>query len=239
MNPRDEADGQLPEEVQERLQVLIVDDNPAVRDVLREYLEAKGFEVEVAGDGEEAMEKIGSYIYDAIVLDLMLPGISGHEVTRSLRDEGVTTPVLMVTGADTEGVLSESLDSGSDDFIQKPFDFAEMEARLRALIRRSRYAGAFGAGGIRLDFRRQRATIGEAEIRLTKVEFLILDALIRARGDFVSREDLLRQVWQMDFDPGTNLVYTHVANLRNKLTEHGVDSIMEAERGKGYRVILG
>jgi DNA-binding response OmpR family regulator len=219
--------------------VLVVDDHSGVRKVIRAFLEDSGFDVVLTDTGEGALVSAGVGVFDAIVLDLILPDMTGHEVVGRLRESGVTTPVLMLTGHKEDDLVEASLQSGADDFLTKPFAHSELEARLRALIRRGGYRGPFSVGSIRLDPLRHRAVVEGTEIRLTKVEFLILLTLVEARGEFVSREALLRDVWQIDFDPGTNLVYTHVANLRNKLSEAGVDHILQAERGKGYRVALG
>jgi two-component system OmpR family response regulator len=219
--------------------VLVVDDHSGVREVIRAFLEDSGFDVVLTDTGEGALASAGVGVFDAIVLDLILPDMTGHEVVGRLRESGVTTPVLMLTGHKEDDLVEASLQSGADDFLTKPFAHSELEARLRALIRRGSYRGPFSVGSIRLDPLRHRAVVEGTEIRLTKVEFLILLTLVEARGEFVSREALLRDVWQIDFDPGTNLVYTHVANLRNKLSEAEVDHILQAERGRGYRVALG
>lgn len=218
--------------------ILVVDDHVGVQEVLRDSLEDAGFEVVVAGTGEDGLRAAFGGVFDAVVLDLILPDLTGHEVVTRMREEGLTTPVLMLTGHSEDDLAAASLDSGADDFLTKPYSRSELEARLKALIRRSSYRGPFSVGTVRLDPLRHRASIGDTEIRLTKVEFLILVRLVEARGEFVSREELLREVWQMDFDPGTNLVYTHVANLRNKMAAAEVDHLLQAERGKGYRVDL-
>jgi two-component system OmpR family response regulator len=228
-----------PEEAPPTPRILVVDDHVGVQEVLRDSLEEAGFEVVVAGTGEDGLRAVTAGVFDAVVLDLILPDLTGHEVVARMREAGMTNPVLMLTGHSEDDLAAASLDSGADDFLTKPFARSELEARLKALIRRSSYRGPFSIGTLRLDPLRHRAVVGNTEIRLTKVEFLILVTLVEARGEFVSREELLRQVWQMDFDPGTNLVYTHVANLRNKLAEAAVDHLLQAERGKGYRVDLG
>jgi DNA-binding response OmpR family regulator len=227
------------EEAQTPPRVLVVDDHAGVQEVIQTFLEDSGFDVVLTGTGEGALQSAGVGVFDAIVLDLILPDMTGHEVVGRLRESGVTTPVLMLTGHTEDDLVTASLQSGADDFLTKPFAHSELEARLRALIRRGGYRGPFSVGSIRLDPLRHRAVVEGTEIRLTKVEFLILLTLVEARGEFVSREALLRDVWQIDFDPGTNLVYTHVANLRNKLSEAEVSHILQAERGKGYRVALG
>jgi len=218
------------------LRVLVVDDDEALRRLLRRYFESHQFEVQEAVDGQGAIELSSSRVYDAIILDLILPDLSGHEVVKILRDQGVTTPILMLTGHREDELVVKALEAGCDDFLGKPVLMAELEARVMALVRRGGLPQPLSVGALRLDPLRQRARMGDSEVRLTKVEFLILVTLVEARGRFVSREGLLREVWQMDFDPGTNLVYTHVANLRQKLTDGGMADLLETVRGKGYRV---
>ena len=237
--PNPDSDGSGPEGMDGApARILVVDDEDALRRLLREYLESNGFQVEEAPDGADALTIARGRIFDAIILDLMLPDMSGHEVVDEMRNEGVTTPILMLTGHREDDLVVKALEAGCDDFLGKPVQMAELQARIKALVRRSGLPQPVSAGPIRLDPLRHRAGIGDKEVRLTKVEFLILVTLVDARGDFVSREDLLRDVWQMDFDPGTNLVYTHVANLRQKLSDAGLTDLLETVRGKGYRAVL-
>jgi two-component system OmpR family response regulator len=222
----------------EHPRVLVVDDEPALRSVIREFLESRGFLVDEESGGKGAIDRAGRQIYDAILLDLAMPELSGEETVARMRDAGITTPILVLTGKGADRSLVTSLEAGADDFLAKPVSFPALEARLHALIRRGGLPGAVSAGPIRLDPLRHRAWIEGQEIRLTKVEFLLLATLVRARGEPVSRDQLLKDVWEMDFDPGTNLVYTHIANLRAKLSQKGADHLVEVERGKGYRLRL-
>ena len=215
-----------------------MEDEPKLASLLRKGLTAQGLAADVATDGDEAMWMATATAYDAITLDVMLPNSDGFTLCRDLRRHGVTTPVLMITALDTIHDRVTGLDSGADDYLAKPFSFAELLARLRALARRPRdvrmpvlTVGNFG--WIR---RRALCTREDVPIELTRKEFALLEALMRRSGEAVSRFDLLESAWDDSYDNRSNVVDVYIGYLRQKVDRpFGTDNI-ETVRGFGYRL---
>jgi two-component system, OmpR family, response regulator len=220
------------------MKVLVVEDEARMAALIRRGLSSQGVAVDLAADGEEALASATAREYDAIVLDVMLPGIDGFETCRRLRAESVWAPVLMLTARGAVEDRVAGLDSGADDYLMKPFSFAELMARLRALTRRqpAERPTEIEAAGLRLDPARRRVWRDEAEIELTSKELALLEAFMRRPGVVLSRFDLLEMVWPYDYENRSNVVDVYVRYLRNKIDRpFGTDSI-ETIRGSGYRM---
>jgi DNA-binding response OmpR family regulator len=220
------------------VRVLVVEDEPHMAELIRKGLSREGFAVDVAADGEECLGMAGETTYDAIVLDIMLPGTNGFKVCRTLRDEGVWTPILMLTAKDGEWDEVEALDTGADDYLTKPFSHAVLVARLRALLRRGarERPAVLEAGTLRMDPATRRAWRGPTEIELTGRELAMLEFLLRRRGDVVSKREILEHVWDVDFEGDPNIVEVYVRRLRNKLDRPFGRAAIETVRGAGYRL---
>ncbi|MFH8349974.1 response regulator transcription factor [Streptomyces sp. NPDC018045] len=221
------------------MDILVVEDDPLVSAALRRGLETEGYRVEHADDGLTGLRLALRHPYQAIVLDLMLPGVDGYRLCAELRKAGVTTPVLMLTAKDGEYDQADGLDTGADDYLTKPFSYVILLARLRALIRR----GATGpdpvvrCGDLWLDTATRRCGRGDEEVALTAREFAILACLARADGDVVSKLAILDEVWDMSYEGGTAVVEVHVSALRRKIDTPFARHSIETVRGAGYRLI--
>ena len=220
------------------MKVLVVEDEPTLAGAVRRGLEAEGFAVETAGDGEEGLWLATEGTYDAIVLDIMLPGLNGYVVCRRLREARNWTPILMLTAKDGELDEAEALDTGADDFLTKPFSYVVLVARLRALIRRGKTErpSVLVAGDLRLDPGQHRCWRGDTEIRLTKRQFGLLEYLMRNAGQVVSKSDILAGVWDFAFDGDPNIVEVYIGNLRKKLDVPEGRNTIETIRLVGYRL---
>ena len=206
--------------------------------LLRRALRGDGVAADVAVKGEDALWMAGSTTYDAIVLDVMLPGIDGFETCRRLRDQGTWTPVLMLTARDGVQDRVAGLDGGADDYLTKPFALAELQARLRALARRGpvERPPVLEVGGLRLDPATRRVWRGETEIEVSTKGFALLQIFMGRPGAVVSRFDLLEGAWDNDYENRSNVVDVHIRQLRERIDEpFGVRSI-ETVRGVGYRL---
>jgi two-component system OmpR family response regulator len=220
------------------MRVLVVEDEAKMAALIQRGLSEQGLTVDVAGSGEDATGMALGSSYDAIVLDLMLPGIDGLETCRQMRTEGILSPVLILTA---RGGLEDRLagqDGGADDYLTKPFAFAELLARLRALVRRghSERPAVLVLGGLRLDPGSREVWRGEAQIDLSAEEFDVLEVLMRNPGLVLSPLQLINRAWDHESEHRSNLVEVHVRDLRRKIDEpFGVTSI-EMIRGAGYRL---
>ena len=205
------------------MRILLVEDEARLAAFVRKGLTEDGHVVDVAGDGETALSLTQAGRYDVIVLDVLLPGKDGIEVTKAVRKEGISAPILMLTARDSRSDVVRGLDAGADDYLTKPFDFGELLARIRALGRRpSPMEGAtILLGDLELDRLRRQARRGGRMLALTPTEYGILDVLMQSTGRNVTRAELLERVWGMSFDPGTSLIDVHIANLRKKLESGG------------------
>lgn len=217
------------------MRVLVVEDEPVLAEATAEWLRRESFAVDVALDGESAIEKLTISEYDIVVLDRDLPGISGDDVCRVIVAEHSLVRVLMVTAASVIRARVEGLAIGADDYLTKPFAFLELSARVHALARRSTAAlpPAIERGGLRWDPMRREAFRGGAVLTLTNKEFAVLGELLRADGGIVSAERLLEKVWDENIDPFTNTVRVTVMKLRRKL---GNPDPIETLPGLGYRI---
>jgi two-component system, OmpR family, response regulator len=220
------------------MRVLIVEDEAKMAGLLRKGLRQEGIAVDLAGKGEDALWMAGATEYDAIVLDLMLPGIDGIEVCRRLRGDGVWSPILMLTARDGVRDRVAGLDSGADDYLVKPFSYAELLARLRALARRggAQRPTELRVGDLRLDPAARKVWRGEREIELSAKEFAVLEVFMRRPGEVLSRFQLLEHAWDYEYENRSNIVDSYVRFLRRKVDKpFGVRSI-ETVRGVGYRL---
>ena len=220
------------------MRILIVEDEIKMAALLRRGLSEDGYAADVAHSGEDALSMAGATDYDAILLDVMLPGIDGFEVCRRLRKDGIWVPVLMLTARDSVDDRVAGLDTGADDYLAKPFSFAELLARLRALIRRGpgERPPIVEVGSLRLDPGTHQVWRGTTEINLSAKEFAILEILMRRPGMVVSRFELLEHAWDYAYENRSNVVDVYVRYLREKIDRpFGVESI-ETVRGAGYRL---
>jgi two-component system OmpR family response regulator len=220
------------------MRVLIVEDEAKMASLIRRGLRQEGIAADHVAEGEEAVWKAGSAEYDAIVLDVMLPGIDGFEVCRRLRADGVWAPVLMLTARDAVPDRVAGLDSGADDYLVKPFSYAELLARLRALARRGpvERPAELQVGELRLDPASRRTWRGDQEIELSAKEFSLLEIFMRRPGEVLSRFQLLEHAWDYDYENRSNIVDSYVRLLRKKIDRpFGAESI-ETVRGAGYRL---
>ncbi|MGH8981439.1 MAG: response regulator transcription factor [Acidimicrobiales bacterium] len=218
------------------MRVLVVDDDPAVGAALDRALRLDGYSVTTAGDGPAALQALALSPPDAVVLDLGLPGIDGLEVCRRMRAAGDDTPVLMLTARDAVQDRVLGLDAGADDYVVKPFALAELQARLRALLRRRPADGgeALRFADLELDLGTREARRGERTFTLTRIEFDLLELFLRHPRQVLTREVILDRVWGYTFDSGTNSLAVYVGYLRRK-TEAGSESrLLHTVRGVGY-----
>ncbi|MEV7632037.1 response regulator transcription factor [Microbacterium sp. NPDC089318] len=221
------------------MRILLVDDEARLADGIRRGLEAEGMVVDVARDGVDGLARARDGDYDAIVLDVMMPGMSGYRVCQALRAEGDWTPVLFLTAKDGEWDEVEGLDTGGDDWLTKPFSYPVLVARLRALVRRGvrERPAVLEAGDLRLDPAARRVFRGDAEISLTARELSVLDFLLRRRDEVVTKAEIIANVWGADFDGDANIVEVYVGHLRAKVDRpYGRESI-QTVRGAGYRLV--
>ena len=220
------------------MRVLVIEDEVKMASLIRRALRGDGIAADVAIKGEDAMWMAGSTDYDAIVLDVMLPGMDGYEVCRRLRGDAVWTPILMLTARDAVEDRVNGLDGGADDYLTKPFSFAELSARLRALVRRGQKErpAVLEVGTLRLDPATRQAWRGDEAIELSAKEFALLEAFMRRPGEVLSQFQLLDFAWDYDYENRSNVVEVYVRYLREKIDRpFGIESL-ETVRGAGYRL---
>lgn len=219
------------------MKILIIEDEKQVAENLKEGLEQHMYNVDVAYNGKDGHYLTLEYDYDIIILDLMLPDINGEDFCRNLRDEGSKSFILMLTAKKQLDNIIQGLDSGADDYLTKPFEFSELLARIRALLRRSsgHKGNILSAVDITLDTGKEEASIGSREVQLTRKEYMILEYLLRNKGQLVSRNQLLEHAWDRNVDIFTNVVDTHIKNLRKKLGKSG--NYIKTIYGSGYRIL--
>jgi two-component system OmpR family response regulator len=220
------------------MRVLIVEDELKMASLVRRGLAEEGHPTDVAATGDDALWMAEAHPYDAIVLDVMLPGISGFETCRRLRNAGIWTPVLMLTARDGVGDRVAGLDAGADDYLAKPFSFAELFARLRALVRRgvAERPTELVVDSLRLDPATRRVWRGEVEIRLSPKEFALLETFMRRPGQALSRLQLLEHAWDFAYENRSNVIDVYVRYLREKIDRPFGTSSLETVRGVGYRL---
>jgi len=220
------------------MRLLLVEDEPDAARVLAKGLREHGYAVDLAADGDAAMHQAGTTDYDGIVLDVMLPRMDGFAVCRAIRESGGAVPIIMLTARDAVEARIEGLDCGADDYLTKPFDFGELLARLRAVIRRGHLPllpEGLTRGPITLNTRARRAWVDRREIALTTKEYALLEYLVRRAGDVVSRGDIAEHVWDEHYDPLSNVVDVYIQRLRRKLDRPGAESCIRTRRGEGYQ----
>jgi two-component system copper resistance phosphate regulon response regulator CusR len=220
----------------EGMRVLVVEDQPNVARALAKGLREQSYAVDVATDGEEGLFRAESGEYDLVILDVMLPKIGGFEICRRLRERKIAASILMLTARDDKRSRLEGLDTGADDYLTKPFDFDELLARVRALLRRSRvYVPArLCIADVELDTNRKTATRGGREISLTAKEYALLEHFMRNPERVVTREEIARRVWDETFDPFSNVIEVYVGRLRKKREADAKPRLLHTRRGLGY-----
>ncbi|WP_455350972.1 response regulator transcription factor [Streptomyces sp. SYSU K217416] len=228
--------------------ILIVDDEPAVREALQRSLAFEGYGTEVAVDGLDALEKAAAHEPDLIVLDIQMPRMDGLTAARRLRAAGSTTPVLMLTARDTVGDRVSGLDAGADDYLVKPFELDELFARIRALLRRSSYSASLAGrpaaevltfADLRMDLATREVTRGERPVELTRTEFTLLEMFLAHPRQVLTREQILKAVWGFDFEPSSNSLDVYVMYLRRKTEAGGEPRLVHTVRGVGYALRAG
>ncbi|MEU3051009.1 response regulator transcription factor [Streptomyces sp. NPDC006984] len=223
--------------------ILIVDDEPAVREALRRSLAFEGYATETAVDGLDALARAQDCAPDLIVLDVQMPRMDGLTAARRLRASGSRVPVLMLTARDTVGDRVTGLDAGADDYLVKPFELDELFARIRALLRRSAYASSDGPSGegevlsfadLRMDPATREVTRGGRTVELTRTEFTLLELFLAHPRQVLTREQILKSVWGFDFEPTSNSLDVYVMYLRRKTEAAGEPRLVHTVRGVGY-----
>ncbi len=220
--------------------ILVVDDEPAVQSALKRALTLEHYDVVEASDGHEALERLGSAPYEAVILDVAMPRVDGLEVCRRLREGGDNTPVLMLTARGEVDDRVAGLDVGADDYLVKPFALRELLARVRALLRRASEDGQNGAGeallfeDLRIDLRGHEAWRGERLMQLTRTEFLLLEMFMRHPRQVLTRSMIFEQVWGYDFGSTSNSLGVYMGYLRRKTEEGGEPRLLHTVRGVGY-----
>jgi heavy metal response regulator len=220
------------------VRILVVEDDPPIADFVARGLTENGFSVDVARDGEEAVHWPSVAEFDLIILDVMLPVMNGLDVCRTLRDRGLRTPILMLTARDAVEDRVRGLDSGADDYLVKPFAFAELLARIRALSRRepALVGNELRLGDLTLDTVTREVARGGRAISLTTKETALLEYLMRHPHQVLTRTVIAEHVWNYDFDNATNVIDVHIKNLRRKIDEGYPAKLLHTVRGAGYRI---
>ncbi|MFI7415802.1 response regulator transcription factor [Nonomuraea sp. NPDC049684] len=219
------------------MRVLVVEDERRMAAALQRGLQAEGFAVDLAHDGEEGLHAARQGDYDVVVLDIMLPRLSGYNVCKQLRAEENWVPILMLSAKDGEYDMADGLDLGADDYLTKPFSYVVLVARLRALLRRDsgRRPSVLAAGDLTLDPARRKVQRGESPVELTPREFALLEFLMRRRDEVVSKAEILEHVWDT-FDTDPNVVEVYVGYLRRKVDAPFGRNALQTVRGAGYRL---
>lgn len=222
------------------MRVLLVEDEPAAAQMLAKGLREQAYAVDLARDGDDAAFRLATTDYDAVILDVMLPRKDGLSVAREARRAGSTVPILMLTARDAVRARIAGLDSGADDYLTKPFDFDELLARLRALIRRGVRAPLpeqLSVGPLSLDTRSRQVSRHGQVIPLTTREYALLEFLARRAGHVVGRADIAEHVWDDSYDPFSNVIDVYIQRLRRKLDEPNEESLIRTRRGEGYTLV--
>jgi DNA-binding response OmpR family regulator len=223
------------------MRLLVVEDNPTMADALERGLIAEGFEVDVTGDGLDGLWRAREFSYDLIVLDILLPGMNGYLICRTLREEANTVPILMLTAKGGDEDEAEGLDLGADDYLTKPFHFNVLIARVNALLRRSNPTPASSrivTGDITIDTLTKTCVVADIPVDLSAREYAVLEALARRLGQPLTRSELLDLVWGADYPINSNVVDVYISYLRRKLHAAGNQAeVVETVRGVGYRLV--
>ena len=219
------------------MRILLVEDEKGVANFIKKGLEEEHYTIDHGVDAEEGLSLVDANEYDMIILDIMLPNMSGIELCREIRKKGIQSPVMMLTARDTIDDKVTGLDSGADDYMTKPFSFDEFLARVRALLRRKQDKQTeLICGELKIDALGHRAFVSGREILLRPKEYAILVYLLRNRGRVLSRTQILENVWGYDFNPNTNIVDVHIKSLRERLNEVNNLNLIRSVRGVGYMI---
>ncbi|MEV4170934.1 response regulator transcription factor [Nonomuraea sp. NPDC049709] len=224
----------------EPARLLVVDDEPALREALQSSLEFEGYKVVTANDGQEALAAVGAEPYDAVLLDVMMPRLDGLTACRRLRASGNHVPVLMLTARDAVGDRVSGLDAGADDYLVKPFELDELLARVRALLRRGALSAgtpegdSLSYGDLRMDPATREVTRGERRLDLTRTEYLLMELFLAHPRQVLTRDQILSEVWGFDFEPTSNSLDVYVMYLRRKTEAGGEPRVIHTVRGVGY-----
>lgn len=218
------------------MRVLLVEDDPDVAGFINRGLMEQTYAVDVVDNGEEALYMASENTYDALVLDVAIPAPDGLDICRTLRANGSTVPILMLTARGSVDEKIEGLDAGADDYLPKPFEFGELLARLRALLRRggATVSAVLVSGEMEVDTRSRRVTMAGRTIPLTTKEYSVLEYLVRNAGRVVTREDIAEHVWNQDFDPFTNVIDVYINRLRRYIERVSSKKLIHTIRGAGY-----
>lgn len=221
------------------MRILLVEDEPHAAQMLAKGLREQAYAVDVAADGASAMFQVGTTDYDGLILDVMLPRVDGFTACRRIRASGSAVPILMLTARDAVEARVEGLDCGADDYLVKPYDFRELLARLRALIRRGHQpvaAERLVVGPITIDTRTRRVCVDDQDVGTTTKEYALLEYLARRAGDVVGRAEIAEHVWDAHYDPLSNVIDVYVQRLRRKIDQPGRESLIRTRRGEGYQL---
>ena len=223
------------------MRILLVEDEPSAAKILAKGLREQTYAVDIAADGEVALEQAYLNDYDLVILDVMLPGKDGFEVCRQLRANGSAVPILMLTARDEVENRIEGLDTGADDYLTKPFDFHELLARVRALLRRgpALQSAIINIADLAIDTRARQVWRAETPVELTAKEYALLEYLARRANEVVSRADIAEHVWDENFDPFSNLIEVYIQRLRRKVDEDSAVKLIRTRRGEGYVLTFG
>lgn len=223
------------------MRILIVEDEPEVRNLLKESLKTEGFAIDTAEDGERGLYLILSNEYDIVILDNRLPKKSGLEVLKEVRADNQHMPILILSAITDTGQKSEFLNNGADDYLTKPYSFEELLARIRALMRRPKQveSDVLIVGNLLLDIKRHTVKRAKKEISLTLKEFSLLEYLMRNVGIVLTRGMIMEHVWDMDIDPFSNTIDSHIASLRKKIELAGMSKLIKTIPGRGYKLDEG
>jgi DNA-binding response OmpR family regulator len=223
------------------MRILLVEDEPHAAQVLAKGLREQAYAVDISADGESAIFQAATNDYDGMILDVMLPLADGLTVCRTIRESGSAVPILMLTARDAIDSRVDGLDAGADDYLVKPYDFRELMARLRALIRRGHHPvlpERLVLGSLTIETRSHRVLVRNKEVLLRAKEYALLEYLARRAGDVVSRGEIAEHVWDEHYDPLSNVVDVYVQRLRRKLDSPGRESIIRTRRGEGYQLAV-
>ena len=220
------------------MKILVIEDEKLLADSIKTLLEGKGFEVEVAYDGETGAEYAELGIYDLLILDVMMPRKDGYTLVQEMREQGMDTPVLFLTARDSVSDRVKGLDLGGDDYLIKPFDFDELLARIRAMTRKhaGQRTNCFTAGDLALDAERRRVTRGGAEVQLLPKEYSILEYLLRNKGKVMSREQIEDRIWNYEYSGSSNNVDGYMSRLRKKIDGDRNEKLIHTVKGVGWTI---
>ncbi len=219
------------------MHILLVEDEAKVARFIKEGLTAEGYEVEIAADGKTGEKMARAADFDLILLDVLLPKKSGFEVLHDLRTDGIRTPILMLTARSSTEDIVQGLDNGAEDYLTKPFAFNELLARIRSLLRRDRQSPAIHrVADLQLNAMTRKATRSGTSIELTAREYALLEYLMRNPHKLVTRQQLAKEIWGFNFDPGTNIIDVYINHLRKKIDQGFEKKLLHTERGKGYYI---